>query len=55
MFSESTYIPWALNTGTCIQQGDLFYFILFTYAGKPVLTAANTGKIRERSGKNSSE
>ena len=19
------YIPWALNTGTCIQQGDLFY------------------------------
>ena len=22
---EPIYIPWALNTGTCIQQGDLFY------------------------------
>ena len=24
-FFEPIYIPWALNTGTCIQQGDLFY------------------------------
>ena len=24
MFFEPIYIPWALNTGTCIQQGDLF-------------------------------
>ena len=25
MFFEPVYIPWALNMGTCIQQGDLFY------------------------------
>ena len=25
MFFEPFYIPRALNTGTCIQQGDLFY------------------------------
>ena len=25
MFSEPIYIPRALNTGTCIWQGDLFY------------------------------
>ena len=25
MFSEPIYILWALNTGACIQQGDLFY------------------------------
>ena len=25
MFLEPIYIPRALNTGTCIQQGDLFY------------------------------
>ena len=25
MFFEPVYMPWALNTGTCIQQGDLFY------------------------------
>ena len=25
MFFEPIYIPWALNTGTSIQQGDLFY------------------------------
>ena len=25
MFFEPVYTPWALNTGTCIQQGDLFY------------------------------
>ena len=25
MFFEPLYIPWAFNTGTCIQQGDLFY------------------------------
>ena len=40
------YIPRALNTGTCIQQGDLFYS-----AGlhrNHVLATANTGKNRER-------
>ena len=25
MFFEPIYIPWALNTGTRIQEGDLFY------------------------------
>ena len=25
MFFEPIYIPRALNTGTCIRQGDLFY------------------------------
>ena len=25
MFSEPIYIPRALNTGTCLRQGDLFY------------------------------
>ena len=25
MFLEPIYMPRALNTGTCIQQGDLFY------------------------------
>ncbi len=25
MFFEPIYMPRALNTGTCIQQGDLFY------------------------------
>ena len=25
MFVEPIYMPRALNTGTCIQQGDLFY------------------------------
>ena len=37
------HIPRALNTGTCIQQGDLFYS-----AGlhrNHVLATANTGKI----------
>ena len=25
MFFEPIYIPWALNMGTCIQQGNLLY------------------------------
>ena len=25
MFFEPIYIPWALNAGTCIRHGDLFY------------------------------
>ena len=43
MFFEHIYIPRALNTGTCIRQGDLFYS-----AGlhrKHVLATANTGEI----------
>ena len=43
MFFEPTHIPRALNTGTCIRQGDLFYS-----AGlhrNHVLATANTGEI----------
>ena len=46
-------IPWALNTGTCIRQGDLFYS-----AGlhrNHVLATANTGKIGRGFGKNAGE
>ena len=47
------YIPRKLNTGTCIQQGDLFYF-----AGlhrNHVLATANTGEIGRGFGKNAGE
>ena len=47
------YIPRALNTGTCIRQGDLFYS-----AGlhrNHVLATANTGKIGRGFGKNADE
>ena len=50
---EPIYIPRALNTGTCIQQGDLFYS-----AGlhrSHVLATANTGKIGRGFGKNAGE
>ena len=53
MFLEPIYIPWALNTGICIQQGDLFYS-----AGlhrNHVLVTANTGEIRRGFGKNAGE
>ena len=53
MFSEPIYIPQALNTGTCIRQGDLFYS-----AGlhrNHVLATANTGEIRRGFGKNAGE
>ena len=46
-------MPRALNTGTCIQQGDLFYS-----AGlhrNHVLTKANTGEIGRGFGTNASE
>ena len=45
MFFEPTYITRALNTGLCIQQGDLFYS-----AGlhrNHVLATANTEKSGE--------
>ena len=45
-FVEIIYIPRALNTGTCIRQGDLFYS-----AGlhrNQVLATANTGKNQKR-------
>ena len=53
MFLEPIYIPSALNTGTCIRQGDLFYS-----AGldrNHVLATANTGKIGRGLGKNAGE
>ena len=53
MFFEPIYIPQALNTGTCIQQGDLFYS-----AGlhrNHVFATANTGKMGRGFGKNARE
>ena len=53
MFFEPIYIPRALNTGTCIQQGDLFYS-----AGlhrNHVLATANTGEIGRGFGKHAGE
>ena len=53
MFFEPIYIPRALNTGTCIQQADLFYS-----AGlhrNRVLATANTGEIQRGFAKNAGE
>ena len=53
MFSEPFYISRALNTGTCLKQGDLFYS-----AGlhrNHVLPTGNTGKIGRGFGKNAGE
>ena len=50
MVFEPIYIPRALNTGTRIRQGDLFYS-----AGlhrNHVFATANTGEIGRGSGKN---
>ena len=52
-FFRPIYIPRALDTGTCIRQGDLFY-----PAGlhrNHVLATANTGKIGRGFGKNACE
>ena len=49
MLFEPIYIPRALNTGTCIQQGNLF-----SSAGQhrnQVLATANTGEIGRGFGK----
>ena len=49
MFFEPVYIPRALNMGTCLGQGDLFYS-----AGlhrNQVLATANTGNIARCFGK----
>ena len=53
MFFEPIYMLRALNRGTCIQQGDLFYS-----AGlhrNHVLATANTGVIGRGLGKNAGE
>ena len=38
-------MPWALNTGTCLWQGDLFYSVGLHRSH--VLATANTGKSGE--------
>ena len=53
MFFEPIYIPRALNTGTTLQQGDLFYFV--GLHRNHVLTTANTGNIGRAFGKNAGE
>ena len=53
MFFEPSYIPRALNTGTCNQQGNLFYSS--GLHRKHVLATANTGKIGRGFGKNAGE
>ena len=53
MFLDPIYIPRAVNTGTCIQQGNLFYS-----AGlhrNHVLATAYTGKIGRGFEKNAGE
>ena len=50
---EPVYIPRALNTGTCVRQGDLLHS-----AGlhmNHVLATANTGEIKRGFGKNAGE
>ena len=53
MFFEPIYIPRALNTGTCLRQGDLIYSV--GLHRNHVLTTANTGKIGRGFGKNAGE
>ena len=53
MFSEPIYIPRALNTGTCIWQGELFYSV--GLQRNHVLATANTEEIERGFGKNAGE
>ena len=53
MFSEPIYIPRALNTGTCLRQGDLFYSA--GLCRNHVLATANTEIIGRGFGKNAGE
>ena len=53
MFFEPTHILRALNTGTCIRQGDLFYSE--GLQRNHVLATANTGEIGRAFGKNAGE
>ena len=54
MFFEPTYIPWALNTGTCIQQ-VVTYFILWAYTGTGVSHSQRRKKIGRGLEKNAGE
>ena len=53
MFFEPIYIPRALNTGTCLRQGDLFYSA--DLHRNHVLATANKGKIGRGFGRNAGE
>ena len=53
MFFGPIYIPLALNTGTCLRQGDLFYSA--DLHRNRVLATANTRKIGRGFGKNAGE
>ena len=53
MVFEPIYIPRALNTGSCICQGDLFYSV--GLHRNHVLATANTGDIGRGFGKNAGE
>ena len=49
---EPIYIPGALNTGTCIQQGDLFYSAdLYRNRCQPQLTQEKLGRTGEQTGR----
>ena len=50
MVFEPIYIPRAINTGTCIQQGDLAYSV--GRHRNHVLATTNTGEIGRGFGKN---
>ena len=53
MLVEPIYIPRALNTGTYLRQGDLFYSA--GLHGNHVLATANTRKLGRGFGKNAGE
>ena len=53
MFFEPIYIPRALNTGTYIQQGNLFYSA--SLHRNHVLATTNTGEIGRGLGENAGE
>ena len=53
MFFEPIYIPQALNMGTCIQKGNLFYSV--GLHRNHVLATANTREIGRGFGKNAGE
>ena len=50
MVSEPIYIQRALNKGTCIRQGDLFYSV--GLHGNHALATTNTGEIGRGFGNN---
>ena len=53
MFFKPIHIPWALSTGTCLWQGNLFYSV--GLHRDQVLATANTAEIGRGFGKNAGE